>query len=484
MTNDSHALFAVPFRWDSAVGRLVELIEEHATTGLVIEVGAGRAPAAERLRQRGYEYAAVVESSAEVDELRRRGFRAECTDLDDSTRVVDLVDRLVETATAPVTALVLVDVLERLSDPDEVLTALRTFAERHAGVLVGVSATNVAHRSVALSLERGRFRPLGPGPHHHTRATWLDRLAMAGFAETARRDVVDADLKPDEVYDPAVSDGAQLGALFASARRRADEHADTVRFVSLCGPCRPRVSSPVAPAPAPPFLAVVVPTAAADRISVELAGSAAVVPYAVDDDLAGLVERVVSPYLCFLGGAERISARWVGQFVDTATRHPGAIIRCASTDDSWPARANQYDLLAGATAPSAAFAVPTAAVASARERPMLVDGRFDLLPLLLDVAPLCGIVDSGVAALGADDDWQRSELSDVATADDDPYLGPPGSRRFLADLIHSQRSTDERVVELEADNAALQHRLDRREVRLAARVGDVMRRVRRVVVRR
>jgi uncharacterized UPF0146 family protein len=479
MTDGARPVFAVPFSWESAVGHVVELLVEHVEPGLVVEIGAGRAPAAERLRQRGYEYAAVVESAAEVDGLAARGFHSSVADLADPAQVVRAVDELVAAGSSPGRALLLVDVVERCAAPDTLLTSLRRWADAHPGVLVGASAANVAHRSVAVTLMNGRFRPLTAGPHHHTREDWTDRFAAAGFAERRRFDLVGADVDEQPSHDPAVSRGAQLGAFLTTVRSRADAHADTTRFVSLFEPSRRDL--PASAASEVASLAIVVAADRADHFTTRnaphLGADVALATFTDDDDLAAVIDSSTSPYVVFVDGGEQVGPDWVAQFVGQLRWHPGSIIRCASLDDRWPAHSSQYALLAGPTAPSAAFALPTAAVHRAVERPRYVDGSFDLLPLLLEVAPLCGVVDSGVGALSAPDGWQRSTGAEVGVADDAAYLGPPGSRRFLAGLVSPERATLERIAHLEAENAVLRAQLGRRSVRLATTAADGLRRL-------
>lgn len=476
MTGSRHPVFAVPFSWASATGHLVELLVDHVEPGLVVQIGAGRAPAAERLRQRGFEFAAVVESTVEADDLAHRGFVAAPADLTEPDEVLRIIDDIEERGGSPIRAVLLVGLIERLADPDALLQSLGGWLSERPEAMLGVTATNIAHRSVAVPLLRGRFRPIGSGLHHHTRAGFADRLAAVGLSERVAHDLHNAELKPSETYDPGVSEGAQLGSFLHSVRDAADPFAATTDFVGLFQTTASAAGDRSVPGDGLPAITVLAPEGTDSTVMSD--PDAVIVTYRSTDDLGEVAGRLPTDYVVIVDGGERMADSWVAQFVALARRHPGAIIRCASIDGGWPAHDSMYGLVEGQTAPNAAFAIPVSAIAGSSVPIGRRDGRPDLLPLLLDIAPVCGIVDSGVEAVAVSGRWQRPTGDEIEILDRRPLLTPVGSGRHLAGLMSSQRDLRARIEALEAQNAELSSQLGRFPVRLVHRAAVLAARVR------
>lgn len=483
MSDSGRPVFAVPFSWDSAIGHAVELVVDHVETGLVVQIDPGRAPAAERLRQRGYAFAAVVRAPTEADDLGRRGFDTIVVDaLAEPPRLADAVEALVDRSGMRLVALVLDGVLDRVSDPDAIAASAHEVAARHDAVVVA-SVANVAHRAVALSLLSGQFVPIGAGPNHHTRRTFVERLRRVGLVERYAHDREAPAIKPVDRSDPALSDGAQLGAFLQRTRTLADGSAESADIVGLFE-VGTRDAEPLRPPSR--TIAVLVPSglgsAELARIHEQLASQSSddfeVVP--LGDAPTATLRSLRHPYAVLLSGGETLGPTWIAQFLAVSDTYPGSVIRCASLDGRWHAHDNFYGLLHGPNAPDAAFAFPTAALERCRELVRVADGRVVFFPLLLAMVATCGVVDSGVAALAVPDGWQEGvdDAAARAALDAAPFLVPVGSAAYLADLLASHRGALVRVAELEAENNLLHEQLGRPTIQVAAKASGALRRLR------
>src|SRR3954451_6494313 len=106
--------------------QVAELIARQGEHGLVVELGIGdRAGAAEALEQRGLQVARVG--------------------LDDLSSLADRLDVLRSSA-GEIRAMCLLDLLDRLPEPERLLHLLSEYAAAHDDPLLIVSAPNVGHQ--------------------------------------------------------------------------------------------------------------------------------------------------------------------------------------------------------------------------------------------------------------------------------------------------------------------------------------------------
>ncbi|MGH2980956.1 MAG: class I SAM-dependent methyltransferase, partial [Solirubrobacterales bacterium] len=101
-------------------GRCIQLLEDSSPpNGIVLDVGCGRAPLADRVRELGLEYVGMDVNAEALAEIERRGFEAHRLDLG-GTRD-ELTSSLREiVAGRTLSAVLAVDVLEHLVEPDRV----------------------------------------------------------------------------------------------------------------------------------------------------------------------------------------------------------------------------------------------------------------------------------------------------------------------------------------------------------------------------
>jgi hypothetical protein len=119
----------------------------------------------------------------------------------------------------PVGAVLLLDVVASLSEPQHLLAALSRWSLDNGGPMLVVSAPNVAHFDVALRLLCGRWSPtddgLLAGDHvrFYTEQTLTNLVERTGWEIVARRDV---DAIRSDQYDSRLADGLpveMMGAL-------------------------------------------------------------------------------------------------------------------------------------------------------------------------------------------------------------------------------------------------------------------------------
>jgi SAM-dependent methyltransferase len=202
-------------------------------TGLVVDLGCGFGALAERIVGRGLGYLGLDYDPAGVGDLRARGFEAATIDLEDVPGAMAAIDRAV--AGRPVVAYLLLDVLEHLTDPAAVATAVR---DRDDGAHLVVSIPNASHLDIVAKLLVGRFEMTETGllDRTHVRfftdATVTGVLGAAGWAEVARRDVVSD--QSDQTFPrdlPPLVPHTPVRDFLAGLHARADGHGATYQFV-------------------------------------------------------------------------------------------------------------------------------------------------------------------------------------------------------------------------------------------------------------
>ncbi|MGH9296086.1 MAG: class I SAM-dependent methyltransferase, partial [Acidimicrobiales bacterium] len=199
------------FSWEGPYGKAVNLVEAHAPPGAILDLGCGYGAVAEVLSEKGRDYIGADADGVALADLGVRGFETHEIDLcsgDLGARLKDVV------AGRALGAVLLLDALEHLPEPEALLASLADFmVSANPGapppVLVA-SIPNVAHLDLAAKLVAGLWdvTPSGLLDRTHLQLFTEDRvtgeLARHGFAECGRSDVVlersDQHFPPDHPY--------------------------------------------------------------------------------------------------------------------------------------------------------------------------------------------------------------------------------------------------------------------------------------------
>jgi glycosyltransferase involved in cell wall biosynthesis len=255
---------------DNVYGHLRALVERVGAPrgGVHLDVGCGFGRVAEALRDElGLVYVGLDLDGEALASLRERGFEAhEC-----NLRNLPAFQAVAEKAIAgrPLSSLSILDTLEHLPEPDEMLVELRRLAGRAQCPLV-VSVPNVGHRDLGFKLAFGRwdYTPAGLLDRTHLRfftERWLEEVThAAGWYEVAKLDVLldTSDQRFPELH-PALAEGTSLHRLLSQLRQSVDGTATTNQFVRAYLPGQPLATEGAAVATSAqrgPFLTIVTRT--------------------------------------------------------------------------------------------------------------------------------------------------------------------------------------------------------------------------------
>lgn len=510
-------VYNVPFAWDSSHGHMVELLVEHVEPGLVVDIGCGYAPHAERLQQRGFAYVGVDADPDSVANLRERGFGAQLADANDSTALVAALDAVA--GERDVAAVLALDVLEHLVSPHLTLGAVTDWMRGRQVTTFGVSLPNVTHDSIVLKLMTGRFdmTPSGLLDHTHLRfftdSSVTAMMGSVGLAESQRHDVTSPKTDQDwpEVH-PALSDGALLGTFLRRARAMSDQHGETFQFVRLyqldpavaAGSTSPTLLASRPAAPRHAITVLVTPDCTDDDFEAlqasmaHQAESVEIVRMAPGDDGRRIIDDVATSYVTIVDGDETFGEHWAAQLLSVGERYPAAVLRTGPLapelvdterhDVEWsPAFALFEHYLAEGT-PGAALAFPAAFLRELSSVWGSDVASVDTHALLIEATGVCGVVDTGTGGVAPAVGWRRSpeaveeSLARLAAA---PVLMPFGAPAEVATTLSRLRAAEQRLAELEAeadalrtDVAWLNGELARGPVRAARKAMSVAERVR------
>lgn len=229
--------YAFDFSWDSTYGIAATMLDEQCGPGLVLDLGCGEGPFAEPILELGREYLGVELDADSVNRCREAGLDVHLVDLAAGTGQVH--DRLVELVDGrPVAAVVLLDVIEHLINPEQVFVDLRHLLDRLGCDDLVVSIPNVTHIDVASKLLLGRWDTTSTGLLDSTHVSFfdadhLDRVTHAtGFIEVDRRDKqMTATEQAFPLDHPAITRSTTLRQHLEHLRAQPDRHRDTYQFV-------------------------------------------------------------------------------------------------------------------------------------------------------------------------------------------------------------------------------------------------------------
>jgi len=379
MTRAEH--YRLRFAWDSTYGRVVGLLADlQVAPGLVLDLGCGYGPAAEPLRERGFDYVGCDLAGEGRADLAARGFAAHEVDLEDVAALGDRLRAIV--AGRRVAAILLLDTLEHLRDTDAFLDALGELSLDMDRPHLLVSVPNVAHYDVGAKLLMGRWdvTPTGLLDATHvqffTEGRLIGDLARRGWRQVQARDLAlyhsDQHFPADH---PALQEGAPLHDLLLDLRRRVDGTANVNQFVRAFAHLRVGDAEPPAPVPTP-FASVLVRTQGLRPDSL-LEALTCLAAQTVDDfevlllvhtsdtavlgrvrDLVALfapqfaarvrvlqvkgggrarplnlgLEAATGRYVAFLDDDDLVTADWIEVFTQAAAAAPARVLRSVTVD--------------------------------------------------------------------------------------------------------------------------------------------------------
>jgi 2-polyprenyl-3-methyl-5-hydroxy-6-metoxy-1,4-benzoquinol methylase len=152
--------YIYPYQHESAVAHAAGLVRDLglAPTDTVVDLGAGTAVVSHALREAGLSYHGLEIHEVAVDLMREAGIAATQCDLTDLSAVEMALNDI-----GNIGALMLIDVIEHLTQPEQLLAALASWSLKHGEPQLVVSVPNVAHFDLALRLLCGQWIPSETG---------------------------------------------------------------------------------------------------------------------------------------------------------------------------------------------------------------------------------------------------------------------------------------------------------------------------------
>src|SRR4051794_33996697 len=233
----------------SSYGSCVRLLERAGIDGgVVLDLGCGRSPVAEVLRDAGYEYVGTDVDLAALEDVHGRGFDVHPLSL---TEAPDDLAAAIKGIVGDrrLAAVLALDVLEHLEHPGEALRAVASVAREHDGAQLVVSIPNVSHVDVGAKLLLGRWDLTGTGLLDDTHLRFfnerlLDELLGGSGWEQVDADDVDLEYSDQRFPEdaPVIRPGVPARELLLRLRRAAGDHATTYQFVRRCTVAAPRAA--------------------------------------------------------------------------------------------------------------------------------------------------------------------------------------------------------------------------------------------------
>jgi 2-polyprenyl-3-methyl-5-hydroxy-6-metoxy-1,4-benzoquinol methylase len=168
--------YVYAFEHDSAAGHAAELVRDLALDreSTVVDLGAGTAVVSHALREAGITYHGLEIHPVAVELMHAAGIDATQCDLSDFDAVEAALDDV-----GDVGALMILDVIEHLTQPQQLLGSLSSWSLKHGEPALVVSVPNVAHFDLGLRLLSGQWNPTETG--------LLDSTHLRFFTEATLR---------------------------------------------------------------------------------------------------------------------------------------------------------------------------------------------------------------------------------------------------------------------------------------------------------
>ena len=204
------------YQHESALGNAAGLVRDLVVdrTSTIVDLGAGSGIVSHALRDLGVGYHGLEIHPVAVEAMHKRGIDATQVDLSDLEAVQSALDGVEH-----VGGLLLLDVLEHLLQPQDLMVALSTWALEHGRPTLVVSVPNVSHFDVALRLLAGRWIPSTRGLLDATHIRFFTEELLTNLVHRTGWEIVARDnfsaLKTDQ-YDTPLADAMppeMIGAL-------------------------------------------------------------------------------------------------------------------------------------------------------------------------------------------------------------------------------------------------------------------------------
>ncbi len=228
--------YSFSFTEDGAFGHAVHLIKRNCPQGsLVLDLGCGYGIIAEPLRDAGFSYVGMDKDSDGLENLALRGFEVHEIDLSSIQEVPVVLEKTL--GKREVGALVMLDVLEHLLEPQQVLVALSECSLSREALLV-TSIPNVTHVDLASKLLAGRWDVTDTGLLDSTHLRFFSEpaasklLTSAGWQEVDSFDVETA--RSDQFFPddhPYLQRETPVGSFLEELRSMGDPYAQVYQFV-------------------------------------------------------------------------------------------------------------------------------------------------------------------------------------------------------------------------------------------------------------
>jgi 2-polyprenyl-3-methyl-5-hydroxy-6-metoxy-1,4-benzoquinol methylase len=222
-----------PYEHDSAVanaaGLVGDLLADRRST--IVDLGAGSGIVSHALDQLGCLYLGVEIDPVGRDLMEGQGIPVRACDLTDLEALQATLD-----AVDDVGAFMLLDVLEHLIEPQQLLAALSDWSLKHGNPLLVVSVPNVAHFDIGLRLLAGTWEPRATGLLDSTHLRFFTEQTLERMTERCGWRIIarnDFSAVQSDQYDPELNEELPV-EMVGALRVLADSynpHASVKQFV-------------------------------------------------------------------------------------------------------------------------------------------------------------------------------------------------------------------------------------------------------------
>ncbi len=188
---------------ESPFPKCANLITEHVNKGgLVVDLGSGAGTIGLLLKEAGFDYHGLEAQPAALQFLQANGLQGSACDLNDLSTLKIQLESL-----GNIEAFCLLDVIEHLAQPHELLFFLSGYLNKRKGGFLIVSVPNVAHRDLGLNLLTGQWKVKESGLLDSTHLRFFTNKSLSNLFHNCGWEFIKRDdfIAPEsDQYDPAL----------------------------------------------------------------------------------------------------------------------------------------------------------------------------------------------------------------------------------------------------------------------------------------